>query len=71
MSRSYRHGKYSRHSKMDYWRWLCSEPRWWRTLHKHKPRRSATKELINKIYKGYDIEDLAYPLDKKPWIYYW
>jgi len=72
MSKSYRHGKYARHKRKpgDYY-WLWTEPKSWRTMMKHKKRRSEWRMLKSKIYKGADMDDLTYPLDIKPWIYYW
>lgn len=52
------------------WRWMCSEPKAHRNLHKHRPRRAACRRAEHAVMMG--TEDYAlWPLDKKPWIYYW
>ena len=48
---------------------MKQEPKWWRKIKKHQRRRMSVKEAINKIKKGDD--EVLFPLDKKPWIYYW
>lgn len=53
-----------------HYNWPKNEPKWWRKLYKHKKRRIKTKQLLNKQLKDVK-EELVYPLDKKPWIYYW
>lgn len=63
MSRSYRHG---RHRKWDKWIW--AEPKLHRRLNKHKKRRAEVRGLVTKTMRG--KEELIWPLDKKPWIYY-
>ena len=74
MSRS-RHGKrYYRQLGEDhllYYTWWQKEPKWWRKLMKHRKRRAEWRRCDSRIKKGYDPEDMTYPLDKKPWEYYW
>ena len=48
-----------------------NEPKWWRRLHKHRPRRRAVRAACWRVRAGLDPEGLIWPLDKKPWIYYW
>ena len=48
------------------------EPKWWRKIYKHRKRRAEWKALREKIKTGHlDPDNTVYPLDKKPWIYYW
>lgn len=51
--------------------WLWNEPKEWRKLYKHTPRRSELAHKLAQIKKGYDPENMVWPLDRKPWIYYW
>ncbi len=46
-----------------------TEPKKHRNMHKHRPRRRAVKQAIHKVERG--EEDVLFPLDKKPWEYYW
>lgn len=70
MSRSF-HGNYYKKQEWypHHWRW--KEPKWWRKLYKHRVRRREWQQCYSKIKKGYDLEDMVYPLDTKPWMYYW
>jgi len=69
MARTYHHGRRMK-DKNNLWRnWSRNEPRYWRRYYKHKKRRAAAREAQGKVMKG-DMEQL-WPLDKKPWIYYW
>lgn len=67
MSRTYHHGINWRKQRHD--NWCSNEPKWWRKAFKHRPQRAATREAIGLVMKG--NEDALFPLDKKPWIYYW
>ena len=49
--------------------WSVNEPKWWRRLCKHKKRRAAQRLALNKVMRGED--ETLFPLDKKPWRYYW
>jgi len=52
--------------------WWRKEPSWWRTMMKHKKRRSAWRSLKHQlICDRVDADEAIYPLDTKPWIYYW
>ena len=66
MSNSFKHGKYKK-SRTD--NWLRNEPKEWRRYYKHKKRRASCKECEHQILIG--NLDILWPLDKKPWIYYW
>ena len=55
----------------DLWHWCRNEPKWWRKAFKHKKRRAAWKKCEQKIRTGTDLDDMVYPLDSRPWIYYW
>ena len=70
MARTHHHGERSKRKLYgDNWFWMRSEPKAWRKQYKHKPRRAAVRQCVNLIFKG--EEDIIWPLDKKPWIYYW
>lgn len=51
------------------WHWWQVEPKWHRRIYKHKKRRAECRILCDKVMKG--EEEQIWPLDKKPWIYYW
>lgn len=55
----------------DEWRWMEATPRAWRLLYMTRPKRRETKRLEIKIMKGEDPDRIAWPLDKKPYVYYW
>ena len=71
MSKSIRHGKYARHRQQPsrYWHWLWSEPKEWRRMMKHKKRRQSCRQCAHAVMVGH--EDVLWPLDRKPWIYYY
>lgn len=51
---------------------LNSWPRWHDILYHNRPRRTAEKRLARRVIKGdIDLEDVAWPLAKKPHQYYW
>ena len=73
MSRTYHHSK-------KYWKgrkavlnryigWIKREPKEWRKIHKHKARRAVTRHALFRAAQ--EPESTVFPLDKKPWIYYW
>jgi hypothetical protein len=50
---------------------MGSYPAWWdRTFHT-RPHRAKVRSLERKIMHGADPDNLAWPLAKKPHIYYW
>lgn len=52
--------------------WLKNEPRWWRKLFKHRKRRAEQRQLLTEVTRDLDYgEGIVFPLDKKPWEYYW
>lgn len=53
------------------WHWSRNEPKEWRRVFKHKRRRAELKHRIERIKNGCDPDDEVFPLDKKPWIYYY
>jgi hypothetical protein len=72
MARSHRHGfRHKRKFAADLkrWRWLSSEPKAWRREMKHAKRRASTRRCAHDIMAG--AEEVLWPLDNKPWIYYW
>lgn len=78
MSRTYKdmRNESNRHRWRRYFEWECNwlsnEPRWWRKLFKHIPRRREAKQVLKNIQHGKtDTEDAIHPTDKKPWRYYY
>jgi hypothetical protein len=55
----------------DEWLWLHNWPRHWDKTFHTKPHRAAARALERKVMKGFDPDDMAWPLAKKPHIYYW
>lgn len=73
MSNTYHHG-YKAKERMfkdceDSWKYYLVEPKWHRRIEKHKKRRSECRKLNHSVMRG-NIEQI-WPLDKKPWVYYW
>lgn len=51
---------------------MANHPRWWDIMHHTRPRRAKEKALTRKVLKGaIDAENVPWPLEKKPHIYYW
>ena len=70
MSRTRHHGYKAKERNFDEVRnTFGNEPKWWRKHFKHKKRRSELRQCLDAVEKGND--DVLFPLDKKPWIYYW
>lgn len=67
MARTFHHGEKWRKTRHD--NWAINEPKWWRKVMKHSKRRSACRELQARAVRG--EEGLIWPLDSKPWVYYW
>jgi hypothetical protein len=73
MSRTHHHSK--RHWKglkkklWDDGGWAKREPKEWRKLMKHRPRRARTREAEQKAL--HEPEEAVFPLDSKPWIWYY
>lgn len=59
----------SRTTRKEPFKWYSKEPKWWRKLYKHRKRRQAVSQANYEVMAG--NEEAEYPLDKKPWIYYW
>jgi hypothetical protein len=53
----------------DNWPW--NEPKWWRKAYKHRPRRHDARLIAHSVVRGVDPDATVWPLDVKPWIYYW
>lgn len=72
MARTYHHGTKNKMKLYGslYW-WYKQEPKWWRKLYKHKKRRAEWKKCLQRQKNGTEWDDIAYPKDKQPWIYYW
>ena len=72
MSRTKHHGDKKQEELFgDNWHWLKNEPKEWRRTFKHKRRRAELKHRIERIKNGSDPDGEVFPLDKKPWIYYY
>lgn len=51
---------------------MSSWPKRWDILHHTRPKRRAGKALETKIMKGYDADEITWPLgNHKPHTYYW
>ena len=70
MSRTYHHG-WKRQEVLfgENWRWLQNEPKWHRKMFKHRPRRRAVLKCQYEVMRG--NLDVLWPLDTRPWVYYW
>lgn len=53
-----------------YW-YMGSWPAWWDILHHRRPHRRKTKVVEFKVMRGDDLDDLVWPLAKRPHTYYW
>jgi hypothetical protein len=51
--------------------WLSQWPRSWDIVFHTRPRRRRTRVAEIRVMKGYDPDDVLWPLEKKPHIYYW
>jgi hypothetical protein len=72
MSRTNHHGHRQKVKKFgDNYHWYLSEPKAWRRQYKHKLRRSEARKCINDVLYGDSDKEVMFPLDTKPWIYYW
>jgi len=72
MSRSYHHGhKNKMRLYGSSWQWYRSEPKEWRKIYKHRKRRAEWKRCAEKLRGGHDADSMVFPLNSKPWIYYW
>ena len=70
MSRSFMHGKnLPRYTRNAYYYWAGCEPKSWRKIAKHTPQRAEARYCAYCVLHG--NEDVLWPLDKKPWRYYW
>lgn len=36
---------------------------------KHQKRRAAVRQCVHRVLRG--EEEVLWPLDKRPWVYYW
>lgn len=51
--------------------WYGRTPAWWNIMRHHRPSRRKTKEMEGRIVKGEDFENMAWPVSRKPHIYYY
>lgn len=85
MSRTYHHGKWNWQKKEESptkrlmrsvshggkYYGMMNEPKAWRKVYKHRKRRASLSNTLHMLKNGYDPDGLVWPLDSKPWIYYW
>ena len=73
MARTNHHGTRGKKQMFgdEWWGWLNQEPKYWRRLMKHKKRRAEWRHKRAQIMNGADLDDMVYPKDRQPWIYYW
>jgi hypothetical protein len=73
MARTWHHTPIQRRDPdmLQYHLWFKNEPKWWRKIYKHRKRRAEWKSLRERIMQGADLDSVVYPLDSRPWIYYW
>ena len=71
MSRTYHHGNKKKErmlgNKLHLFR---QEPKLWRKYYKHKKRRAEWKRCKQQNINGVEWDNIAFPLNTKPWIYY-
>lgn len=53
------------------WHWYRSTPSSWNIVFHHRPKRREIKRLEQKILKGEDPDNIAWPMARKPHVYYW
>ena len=72
MARTKHHGYRKKYDLFgDEWNWNANEPKYWRRLYKHKKRRAEWRHKQAQIKNGADLDNMVYPKDRQPWIYYW
>lgn len=54
----------------DYWQWWKSEPKWWRKMYKHRPRRRELRHALHEAVNG-DVDAVVWPQDVKPWLWFY
>lgn len=54
----------------DYWPWWMSEPHWWRNMMKTRRRRAELRRTLHMAMVA-DVDDVVWPCDVKPHVYYW
>jgi hypothetical protein len=53
------------------WFWMSGWPRWWDIVFHRRPHRRRAAVLLGKIKAGADPDAIAWPVSKKPHLYYW
>jgi hypothetical protein len=70
VAHTWHHGRRAKQQRFgDLWWWYQQEPKWWRKLYKHAIRRAQTRQCVHRVLRGED--EILWPLDKRPWVYYW
>lgn len=70
MSHTWHHGRRAKQRRYGtLWWWYQQEPKWWRKLYKHVPQRAAARQCVHRVLRG--EEGILWPLDKRPWVYFW
>jgi hypothetical protein len=53
------------------YRWMSHWPRYWDIVFHTRPHRRRTRECVVLVMQGRDPDNIAWPVAKKPHIYYW
>lgn len=51
--------------------WLRNWPKWWDVVYHTRPNRRRNRACEILVMQGVDPDQIAWPLSKKPHIYYW
>ena len=51
--------------------WMCAWPAWHDIIYHRRPHRRETAQLVRAALMGADLDEIAWPLSKKPHHYYW
>ena len=51
-------------------KWMSNYPRHWDKVHHTRPRRARTRQCETAILRGADPDEVIWPEDRKPHIYY-
>lgn len=53
------------------WIWMRHWPAWWDLQFHTRPHRATTKHLERRVMQGDDPDAIAWPVNRKPHIYFW
>lgn len=51
--------------------WVNKAPRWYRNSMMNRPERREVSHLIHQIIKGEDADGIAFPVNHRPFVYYY